>query len=52
MRDACDLGYLVTLVPEACATHSESKHTASLAAIGGYCRKTDVATVENELSAT
>jgi len=50
VRDACDLGYLVTLVPEACATYSEAKHHASLAAIGGYCRQVDVATLERELA--
>lgn len=49
VRDACDLGYLVTLVPEACATYSQDKHDASLAAIGGYCRQVDVLTVEREL---
>jgi ureidoacrylate peracid hydrolase len=38
VRDACDLGYLVTLVPEACATATEERHNASLRAIKGYCR--------------
>lgn len=50
VRDACDLGYLVTLVPEACATYSQAKHDASLAAITGYCRQVDVATLERELA--
>lgn len=26
VRDACDLGYLVTLVTDACATYSEQRH--------------------------
>lgn len=39
VRDACDLGYLVTLVPDACATHSEERHQASLRAVRGYCRQ-------------
>ena len=39
VRDACDLGYLVTLVPDACATMSEDRHQNSLRAIKGYCRQ-------------
>jgi nicotinamidase-related amidase len=39
VRDACDLGYLVTLVPNACATYSEERHLNSLRAIKGYCRQ-------------
>ncbi len=38
-RDACDLGYLVTLVPDACATHSQERHDNTLRAIKGYCRQ-------------
>jgi ureidoacrylate peracid hydrolase len=37
-RDACDLGYLVTLVKDACCTYSAERHAASLAAVAGYCR--------------
>jgi ureidoacrylate peracid hydrolase len=39
VRDACDLGYLVTLVPDACATYSDERHDASLRTIRGYCRQ-------------
>jgi len=39
VRDACDLGYLVTLVTDACATYSEERQLASLRAIRGYCRQ-------------
>ena len=39
VRDACDLGYLVTLVTDACATHSAERHESSLGAIKGYCRQ-------------
>ncbi|MET4072242.1 ureidoacrylate peracid hydrolase [Bradyrhizobium sp. S3.2.6] len=39
VRDACDLGYLVTLVPNACATYSQERHENSLRAIKGYCRQ-------------
>ncbi len=38
VRDACDLGYLVTLVPDACATHSPERHEQSISHIRGYCR--------------
>jgi ureidoacrylate peracid hydrolase len=39
VRDACDLGYLVTLVTDACATMSQERHEATLRAIKGYCRQ-------------
>ena len=39
VRDACDLGYLVTLVTDACATHSQERHDHTLRAIKGYCRQ-------------
>jgi ureidoacrylate peracid hydrolase len=39
VRDACDLGYLVTLVTDACATHTRERHEASLRNNRGYCRQ-------------
>ena len=39
IRDACDLCYLVTLVPDACATYSQERHDNTLRAIKGYCRQ-------------
>ena len=39
VRDACDLGYLVTLVTDACATYSAERQDDSLRAIKGYCRQ-------------
>jgi ureidoacrylate peracid hydrolase len=39
VRDACDLGYLVTLVTDACTTFSPERHANSLKAITGYCRQ-------------
>lgn len=36
---ACDLGYLVTLVSDACATYSQERHDSTLRAISGYCRQ-------------
>ncbi|MEZ5779507.1 MAG: isochorismatase family cysteine hydrolase [Paracoccaceae bacterium] len=50
IRDACDLGYLVTLVPDACATYSEERHEASLRAIAGYCRQRTTEQMIAELS--
>lgn len=39
VRDACDLGYLVTVVTDACATHSMERHESSLGLNRGYCRQ-------------
>lgn len=39
VRDACDLGYLVTLPIDACATQSRLRHETSLANNAGYCRQ-------------
>jgi len=39
VRDACDLGYLVTLVTDACATHTSERHASSLVNNRGYCRQ-------------
>ena len=39
IRDACDLGYLVTQVTDACATYSQERHDFSIRSIKGYCRQ-------------
>jgi ureidoacrylate peracid hydrolase len=39
VRDACDLGYLVTVVTDACVTDSAERHEQSLIGIRGYCRQ-------------
>ena len=39
IRDACDLGYLVTQVTDACLTYSQERHDNSLRTIKGYCRQ-------------
>ncbi len=49
VRDAADRGYLVTLVKDACATYTEARHEAALAAFGGYCWVADTATVVDRL---
>ncbi|MFC3060782.1 isochorismatase family cysteine hydrolase [Paenirhodobacter populi] len=49
VRDACDLGYLVTLVPDACATMTQARHDNSLRAIRGYCRQVPTADLLKEI---
>jgi ureidoacrylate peracid hydrolase len=39
VRDACDLGYLVTVITDACATHSQERHEWSLRNNRGYTRQ-------------
>jgi ureidoacrylate peracid hydrolase len=39
IRDACDMGYLVTQVTDACLTYNQSRHDNSLETISGYCRQ-------------
>lgn len=51
VRDACDLGYLVTLVPDACATYTPERQDASVKAIKGYCRQLGTDTLVEELMA-
>ncbi|MEO1720883.1 MAG: isochorismatase family cysteine hydrolase [Pseudomonadota bacterium] len=41
IRDACDLGYLVTQVTDACLTYTQERHEHSLRTIKGYCRQID-----------
>jgi ureidoacrylate peracid hydrolase len=50
VRDACDKGYLVTLIPDACATYSPERHDASLRAIKGYCRMRNTQQLLEELN--
>lgn len=50
IRDACDLGYLVTQVTDACATFTPERQTASLRAIQGYCRQVTTDELVNEIS--
>ena len=50
VRDACDLGYLVTVPTDACATHSLERHDWSLRNNRGYARQitTDALVAEIE----
>jgi ureidoacrylate peracid hydrolase len=48
---ACDLGYLVTLVTDACATYTQERHDNTLRAIKGYCRQRTTAEFLAEIGA-
>jgi ureidoacrylate peracid hydrolase len=50
IRDACDLGYLVTQVTDACTTYTQERHDFSIRAIKGYCRQRTTDQVLAELA--
>jgi len=39
VRDACDRGYLVTLLTDACASITDERHAQALRTTAGYCRQ-------------
>ncbi len=39
VRDACDMGYLVTLITDACTTYTKERHDFAVRSIKGYCRQ-------------
>jgi ureidoacrylate peracid hydrolase len=49
VRDACDLGYLVTVPTDACVTLSAERHDWSLRNNRGYCRQRTTAEVLSEI---
>lgn len=49
VRCAADLGYLVSLVQDACATYSEAKHEQGLSGMNGYCRIVTTQQIIDEL---
>jgi ureidoacrylate peracid hydrolase len=49
VRDACDLGYLVTVATDACATHSQERHDWSLRNNSGYARQRTTAALVAEI---
>ena len=51
VRDACDLGYLVTLVTDACATQSRVRQETSLMNNAGYCRQITTQALLEEIAA-
>jgi ureidoacrylate peracid hydrolase len=50
VRDACDLGYLVTVPTDACVTLSAERHEWSLRNNRGYCRQRTTQEVVDEIS--
>lgn len=51
VRDACDLGYLVTVPVDACVTQSQQRHETALANNRGYCRQVTTAALVAEIEA-
>jgi ureidoacrylate peracid hydrolase len=49
VRDACDLGYLVTIATDACTTRSAERHAQSLEGLRGYCRQRSTAALLAEI---
>jgi ureidoacrylate peracid hydrolase len=49
VRDACDLGYLVTVPTDACATLSAERQEWSLRNNRGYCRQLATGTLLEEI---
>lgn len=49
IRDGCDRGFLMTLIDDACATHSQERHDDSILGIKGYCRRRSTDEVIDEL---
>jgi ureidoacrylate peracid hydrolase len=49
IRDACDLGYLVTAVTDACLSLTEERHASALRNNRGYCRQVTTAQLIAEL---
>jgi ureidoacrylate peracid hydrolase len=50
VRDACDLGYLVTVPTDACVTLSAERHEWSLRNNRGYCRQLATAKLLDEIA--
>ena len=50
VRDACDLGYLVTVATDACVTQSAERQDWSLRNNSGYCRQITTAALLEEIA--
>ena len=50
VRDGCDKGFLITLIEDACATHTQERHDNSLKGIKGYCRIRKTSEILEELN--
>jgi ureidoacrylate peracid hydrolase len=51
VRDACDYGYLVTLVTDACVALCQKRHATSIENNQGYCRQRTTKEMVEELAA-
>ena len=51
VRDACDHGYLVSVVEDACGTYTEERHKNALDMYSGYCRITSTDQIVAEIEA-
>jgi ureidoacrylate peracid hydrolase len=51
VRDACDLGYLVTVPTDACVTQSAERQESSLRNNRGYCRQVTTQALLQEIAA-
>jgi len=49
IRDACDLGYLVTCATDACATLTQDRHDWALRNNSGYCRQRTTMEIVDEI---
>lgn len=49
VRDAADLGYLVTVVEDACSAHSKERHDKGLLGMQGFCRVCTTSEIEREI---
>lgn len=52
IRDAADLNYQVTLVTDACTSHSPERHEMALQTIASHCRQVTTEALVAEVSAT
>ena len=50
VRDGCDKGFLITLIEDACATHTQERHDNSLIGVKGYCRIRKTSEILEELT--
>lgn len=50
VRDGCDKGFLITLIEDACATHTQERHDNSLKGVKGYCRIRKTSEIIEELN--
>ena len=50
VRDGCDKGFLITLIEDACATHTQERHDNSLNGVKGYCRIRKTSEILEELT--